>query len=128
MHKDRGSFADLIKAKHADHLDKMSKNMTVDEQLHEEANRRLPHFMIRLIEPYRLTTYWFEIVECLRKVAIVGLPAFFYQGSVEQVLLGQLTAVTMFGVFLVLRPSDDAGDNFRNRFQPRIELEHCHEL
>ena len=85
--------------------------MTVDEQLHEEAHRRLPHFMIRLIEPYRLTTYWFEIVECLRKVAIVGLPAFFFQGSIEQVLLGQVTAVSMFGVFLAVRPSDDAGDN-----------------
>ena len=30
-----------------------------------------------LLRPYELRVYWFEIVECVRKVALVGIPVFF---------------------------------------------------
>jgi hypothetical protein len=90
------------------------ENASIDAKLHKEAEERLPHFMLRLIEPYRLTAYWFEIFECLRKVLIVGLPAFFYRGSVEQVLLGQFATVATMSMFLVVRPLQFEGDNVQS--------------
>ena len=85
--------------------------ISADEAVHEEAREILPHYMLGLIEPYTLVAYWFELFECLRKVLLVGLPVFFFQGSVEQLLIGQLIAVATYGVYLYVKPLSDPMDN-----------------
>ena len=37
-----------------------------------------------------MRTFWFEIFECVRKIALIGLPVFFQQGSTPQLILGLL--------------------------------------
>ena len=44
----------------------------------------LPDFMMPLVSPYTLAAFYFEIIECFRKVLIVGIPVFFFPGSIEQ--------------------------------------------
>ena len=53
--------------------------------MHKKAANLLPAYMMPLVSPYTLVAYWFEIAECMRKVALVGVPTLFYQGSIEQV-------------------------------------------
>ena len=85
--------------------------ISADEQVHEEAREILPHYILGLIEPYTLVAYWFELFECFRKVLLVGLPVFFFQGSVEQLLIGQLIAVGTYGIYLYVKPLTDPMDN-----------------
>ena len=56
----------------------------LEEKVHEEAHAMLPDFMMPLVSPYTLAAFYFEIIECFRKVLIVGIPVFFYPGSIEQ--------------------------------------------
>jgi hypothetical protein len=65
---------------------------------------RLPGYFKKLIGPYELRVHWFEVFECVRKVALVGLPVFFMPGSLEQLILGLFIAFLSFGVFMLLGP------------------------
>ena len=35
---------------------------------------QLPGYFKKLVGPYELRVYWFEVFECIRKVALIGLP------------------------------------------------------
>ena len=49
----------------------------------------LPDYVQKLILGYELRTYYFELIECFRKLAIVCLPVFFSpSGSVSQLIFG----------------------------------------
>ena len=43
-----------------------------------------PVSSLRLVEPYVLECYWYEIFECGRKVALVGLPVYINQACLVQ--------------------------------------------
>lgn len=82
------------------------------EHVHEQAQKYLPEYMRVLVEPYHLSTYWYEVVECVRKFVLVGLPVVYFEhGHVDQLYMGQCIALLLLGGFLVLRPCHDAGDN-----------------
>ena len=82
------------------------------DHVHEQAQKSLPHYMLLLVDPYHLTAYWYEVVECVRKIAMVGLPVVIYsRGGIDQLLMGQLFALVFLGVFLLMRPLHDPGDN-----------------
>ena len=49
---------------------------------------KLPTTLRKLTAGYEMRTYWFEIFECGRKVALVCLPVFFSPGSPGQLILG----------------------------------------
>ena len=49
---------------------------------------KLPTKLRKLTAGYEMRTYWFEIFECGRKVALVCLPVFFSPGSPGQLILG----------------------------------------
>ena len=60
---------------------------------------------------YEMRTYWFEVFECLRKLALVGLPIFFEPGSSGQIILGLLVCFLAFGMYAhfapYITPDDD---------------------
>jgi hypothetical protein len=61
------------------------------KQGREEFDRlraKLPTTLRKLTAGYEMRTYWFEIFECGRKVALVCLPVFFSPGSPGQLILG----------------------------------------
>ena len=42
--------------------------------------RKLPVYIRKLTSGYRWRYYWFEVFECIRKIAIIALPIFFKPG------------------------------------------------
>ena len=65
---------------------------------------RLPGYFKKLVGPYELRVYWFEVFECARKIALVGLPVFFLPGSLDQLILGLFIAFFSFGAYMLLSP------------------------
>ena len=43
------------------------------QKAHDEALTALPGYMVKIIGNYRMHAYWFEVFECVRKLALVGL-------------------------------------------------------
>ena len=64
-----------------------------------------------LLNPYLLANYWFEVFECVRKIALVGFPVFFVGSSLEQLMLGLIVCFITFGVFMWFKPYRDPSDN-----------------
>ena len=80
-----------------------------EERLRDE----LPDFMQKLILGYELRTYYFELIECFRKLAIVCLPVFFQpSGSVNQLIFGLMVCFLTFGAHMLYNPYIE-GDNDR---------------
>ena len=53
----------------------------------------------------------FEVFECARKVALVGIPVFFVNDTLEQLMLGLIVCFLSFGVFQWFKPYRDRSDN-----------------
>ena len=60
---------------------------------------------------YELRVYWFEIVECARKLALTGMPVWFEMGSVPQLVFGLLVCFFSFGAYMHLEPYADQKDD-----------------
>ena len=61
---------------------------------------KLPDAVQKLILGYELRTYDFELIECVRKLAIVCLPVFFQpSGSISQLVFGLMVCFLTFGVY-----------------------------
>ena len=43
---------------------------------YEKLRAKLPTILRKLTAGYELRTYWFEVVECIRKILLVGVPVF----------------------------------------------------
>ena len=81
------------------------------EQLDDDDIDELPGYMKRLIGPYRGGTedktgcYHFEVVECIRKLMLVGAPVFFDpQGSVAQLIFGLIICLFFTAIIAWLQP------------------------
>ena len=58
----------------------------------------LPGYLISLVGGYEYRTYWFELLETIRKVLMVGVPATFPgRGGTEQLFWGLLVCFLTFG-------------------------------
>jgi hypothetical protein len=77
----------------------------------EMSRSALPPYIHKLIKPYKLEAYGYEIVECARKMALVGIPVFFYAGLLEQLVLGLLVSAVSICVLLSCAPYEDETDN-----------------
>jgi len=89
----------------------------------EEALRAgLPDYVQKLILGYELRTYYFEIIECFRKLAIVCLPVFFRpSGSVGQLIFGLLVCFLTFGAHMLYSPYiEDENDRLAQLCQVHI--------
>ena len=72
----------------------------------------LPHFIQTLAgNGYALRVFYFEIIECLRKLSIVCVPVFFPPGSSSQLLFGLIVCFLTYGMYSALRPYGEAVDN-----------------
>ncbi len=71
----------------------------------------LPASILRMTAGYEYRVYWFEIIECVRKLLLTGMPVWFEMGSVLQLTFGLLVSFFSFGAYMQLRPfSDDRDD------------------
>ena len=56
--------------------------------------------------------WWFEIFECLRKLAVACLPVFFQpSGSPSQLVWGLVVCFVAFGLYVHFDPYEERGDN-----------------
>lgn len=60
---------------------------------------------------YALRVFYFEIVECLRKLAIIGVPVWFQAGSTQQALFAVLITFMTFGLYSTILPYAAQEDN-----------------
>ena len=66
---------------------------------------KLPRYMVKLVGDYKGRYYYFEIIECMRKLLLVCIPVFFDpQGSVSQLMFGLMICFLTFGVYGIMRP------------------------
>jgi len=66
-----------------------SANMTL------KLEQDLPRYLRPLVAPYDYECYWFEMFECLRKVALTGITTFLPRGSLGQLVLGLVLCVVL---------------------------------
>ena len=75
-------------------------------------SRKSAGFMSFLLDPYLLSCNWFEVFECVRKLFLVGIPVFFVNDSLEQLVLGLIVRArpNPHSLALALRQLLRAGD------------------
>jgi hypothetical protein len=72
----------------------------------------LPDYVQRMIAGYSMHHFWFEIFECIRKLALVCIPVFFEPaGSMPQLIFGLLVCFITFGEYMMSTPFADMFDN-----------------
>ena len=54
--------------------------------------------------PYKRSRYYYEVIECGRRIALTGLAVFIYPGSTAQVAIEALLAVVFYSIFEILSP------------------------
>ena len=89
----------------------MAPTMDNNELAEQESQvfKRLPRYMVKLVGDFRGRYYYFEILECARKLLLVCIPVFFDpQGSVGQLMFGLLVCFVTFGVYSFMQPYKDA--------------------
>ena len=74
------------------------------DELKKRAQAALPPYFKKLVGPYELRVFYFEIFECVRKIFLIGLPVFFLRGTIEQCVLGLLVCFLSFGAYMALSP------------------------
>eukprot|EP00966_Prymnesium_polylepis_P268994 6214069-Prymnesium_polylepis.1 len=78
------------------------------EKQEKDVRKPLPDYVKKLILGYELRTYYFEIIECFRKLAIVCMPVFFRpSGSVSQLIFGLMVCFLTYGAYMMYHPYND---------------------
>ena len=79
----------------------------------DEAEREaLPGHIKKLINGYELRCLWFEIFECVRKLAIACVPVFFVpSGSVSQLIFGLIVCFGCFAAYVGYHPFEHSDDD-----------------
>ena len=78
----------------------------------EEMRDALPNAVKKLIAGYEFRMYWYEVFECVRKIAVVGVPVIAPTGSPGQLMLGLIICFLTYGMFSNFKPYVDEGDDF----------------
>ena len=71
----------------------------------------LPDYMKKLLSGYNYRNAGFESYECVRKLALVCMPAFFQPGSPAQLIFGLLVCFITFGMYTAVKPYEEARAN-----------------
>jgi len=94
-------------------LDQIADEITKLHAEEEKLRAQLPDYVQKLILGYELRAFYFEVVESVRKLAIVCLPVFFRpSGSVSQLIFGLMVCFITFGTHVAFHPYDHSEDNF----------------
>ena len=79
---------------------------------------QLPRYLRPLVAPYYYECYWFELFECLRKVALTGITTFAPRGSIGQLVMGLVLCVLFSWAFHNLKPyKSDENDSLAQMCQ-----------
>ena len=94
----------------------LSVNVLKDlrELEHEDMAERaaMPSSVTKLLKGYELRVCWFEVFECVRKLAVACLPVFFQpSGSASQLLFGLMVCFMCFGAYVHFDPFEDRGND-----------------
>ena len=74
--------------------------------------KEMPSYVDKLVGDYQGRYYYFEIVECARKLLLLCAPVFFEpQGSVAQLVFGLMVSFLSFGLYAATRPFKQASTN-----------------
>eukprot|EP00752_Nemacystus_decipiens_P008185 g7321.t1 len=68
-----------------------------------------------LWEPYRPERFYYEVVECGRRVMLTGVVVFIFPGDAAQVAITMLIAFLFFGILEVLSPYESESDMWLSR-------------
>lgn len=81
------------------------------------------HSTVReLWKPYKQDRFFYEVVECTRRVMLMGVVVFIYPGTAAQISTTFLLALFFFAVSEALDPYEDAQDCWVSRFGHLIVL------
>ena len=83
------------------------------KDVYDEAQQELPTAVNRLVDPYELRVYYYELFECARKICIVGIPVFFAnEGSnIVQLTLGLILCFLSGLVISWVKPYRNQSDD-----------------
>jgi len=102
----------------------VSTDSDAPEKLRIEAEEVLPGYMLKLTDGYEYRTYSFELLETIRKVLLVGVPATFPErGGTAQLFWGLLVCFVTFGAYMMYAPFiEDSDDKLSQLAQLQIFL------
>ena len=80
------------------HQQEVNKRLRALKEEEERQLKQLPSYVKKLTSGYEMRVYAFEIFECFRKLALVGVPIFIEAGSLAQATYGLLVCFITFGM------------------------------
>ena len=106
----------------ADCLSRVAYVSEHDEQLGEPGGfvqaltlAQLPGYFTKLIGPYELRACWFEVAECVRKIALIGLPVFLMPGTLEQLIIGLFICFVSSCFYMLFSPYQELKHDYVSR-------------
>ena len=81
----------------------------------DEANKSKAQPIADLWAPYRPTVFYYEIIECGRRIILTGVAAFIFPNSAAQVAITVMNSLFFFVVSEVLSPYACASDTWLSR-------------
>eukprot|EP00966_Prymnesium_polylepis_P247123 5714885-Prymnesium_polylepis.3 len=100
-------------------LEALEKERAKLEILFERKCLALPDYVLKLVGGFEYRVYWYELVECARKLMLVGAPVFFDPpGSVQQLIYGLIACFLAFGANSWFQPyKNDVDDRLASMCQ-----------
>ena len=104
-----------VSAVDQDALVRAERSAVEHERRVDARKKELSPFVEKLTDGYAMRCSHFEVFECVRKIALVGIPALFTPGSVTQLMLGLLVCFISFGIYTYFKPYARHHDDFLQR-------------
>ncbi|CAM9564717.1 unnamed protein product, partial [Ectocarpus fasciculatus] len=76
----------------------------LDVLANADADRKVAQSTAGLWEPYRPERFYYEVVECGRRILLTGVVVFIFPNDAAQIAITMLTALFFFAVFEILSP------------------------
>ncbi|CAM9540886.1 unnamed protein product, partial [Scytosiphon promiscuus] len=82
---------------------------------HASADKAAAQPIVGLWEPYRPERFYYEVVECGRRIMLTGVVVFIFPNDAAQVAITMLIAFIFFGVLEILSPYKSESDMWLSR-------------
>ena len=101
----------IMQVKKRLHDERVSGRTRAMTQQTQHMHHQLPSYVRALTDAYEGHCFWWEAVEIIRKVVMVGLLIFFQPGSIEQLCLGLGLCVLFIAWYHHLKPYESDWDD-----------------
>jgi hypothetical protein len=81
------------------------------KKLFERKREETPDYVRKLVGGFEYRIYWYELIECARKLLLVGAPVFFDPPGSMQIIYGLLVCFLTFGANAWFQPYSDPTDD-----------------